>query len=65
MKITGSPGRLRIAALVAVLAGGLSYAAMQGASGRSAVVLASVSLALFLLEVVLGILDGPKPPERR
>ena len=34
-------------------------------SGRGAIVITKISLALFILEIALGITDGPKPPERR
>ena len=58
MKLVASPGRVRLACLVASTAGLLTFIAAQEASGRAALVFAAVSLSLFLLEVVLGIIDG-------
>jgi hypothetical protein len=44
--------------LVVSLASLATFVAAQGTSGRTAVVLVSVSIALFLLEVVFGIIEA-------
>jgi hypothetical protein len=49
---------MRLAALIVTVVGLMTFVAAQGASGRTGIVLVSVSLALFVLEVVFGIIEG-------
>ncbi len=62
MKVLSSPSRIRLAALAVTIVGLTAFAAAEGSSGRPAIVLASASLALFIVEIVLGILEARAPP---
>ncbi len=58
MGILGSPARIRLAALIATVVGLVTFVAAQGTSGRVSIVLASISLSLFLLEIILGVTEA-------
>jgi hypothetical protein len=57
MKILSSLPRIRLAALVVTIAGLATFVAAGETDGRLSIVLVAVSLVLFLLEVIFGIID--------
>jgi len=60
MKIARSSSRLRIALLLAIVAGAITYFAAAHLEGTAAYVAAAVSLMLFLVEIVLEVADSAR-----
>ena len=58
MKTLSTPSRIRAAALIVTVVGLITFVAAQSMGGHLSTVLISVSLALFVLEVVFGVMDA-------
>lgn len=58
MKVLSSPSRIRFAALLITVVGLITFVGAQSTGGRLSIVLISVSLALFILEVIFGVMEA-------